>query len=113
MARRGPISLGLACAAFAAATVHAQAPLTFEQALAMARERAPRVAVARARIDEARGRLAGAQVRFRDNPVVDASAGPRKLETDTVTDYEFGVSQTFEVGNRRAARIAGAEAGVA
>jgi cobalt-zinc-cadmium efflux system outer membrane protein len=79
----------------------------------MARERAPRVAVARARIDEARGRLAGAQVRFRDNPVIDASAGPRWLDTGTVTDYEFGVSQTFELGNRRGARIAGAEAGVA
>ena len=112
MAGRGLISLGLACAVFGPSTVYAQTPITFEQALTMARERAPRVAVARARIDEARGRLAGAQVRFRDNPVIDASAGPRKLETGTVTDYEFGVSQTFELGGRRDARIAGAEAGV-
>lgn len=112
MTGRGLISLGLAYAVLGPSSVYAQAPLTFEQALTMARERAPRVAVARARIDEARGRLAGAQVRFRDNPVIDASAGPRKLETGTVTDFEFGVSQTFELGNRRGARIAGAEAGV-
>jgi len=35
-------------------TVDAQAPLTFEQALTMSRERALRVAVARARIDESK-----------------------------------------------------------
>ena len=113
MAHRGLMTLGLACVAFGPSAAYAQAPLTFEQALTMARDRAPRVVVARARIEEARGRLAGAQIRFRDNPVVDASAGPRKLETGTVTDYEFGVSQTFELGNRRAARIAGAEASIA
>jgi outer membrane protein, heavy metal efflux system len=114
MSRRRVVPLGALCLiVFAAPTVRAQSPLTFQQALTMARERAPRVAIARARIDEARGRLAGAQVRFRDNPVIDASAGPRWLETGNVTDYEFGVSQTVELGNRRDARIAGAEAGIA
>jgi outer membrane protein, heavy metal efflux system len=112
MACRRSIGFGLACAVFRASAVYAQAPLTFEQALTIARERAPRVAVARARIDEARGRLAGAQVRFRDNPVIDASAGPRWLDTGTVTDYDVGISQTFELGNRRAARIEGAEAAI-
>ena len=111
MARRS-ILFGLACAVIRVSTAHAQAPLTFEQALTIARERAPRVAVARARIDEARGRLAGAQVRFRDNPVVDASAGPRWLDTGIVTDYDVGISQVFELGNRRAARIEGAEAAI-
>ncbi len=114
MSRRSVVPLGAAClVVLAAPVVQAQSPLTFQQALTMARERAPRVTVARARIDEARGRLAGAQVRFRDNPVVDASAGPRWLETGNVTDYEFGLSQTFELGNRRDARIAGAEASIA
>jgi len=113
MSYRSLAPLGAACLVmFAAPAAQAQSPLTFQQALTMAWERAPRVAVARARIDEARGRLTGAQVRFRDNPVIDASAGPRWLETGTVTDYEFGLSQTFELGNRRGARIAGAEAGV-
>jgi cobalt-zinc-cadmium efflux system outer membrane protein len=114
MSYRGLAPLGAACLVISVAPLaHAQSPLTFQQALAMARDRAPRVAIARARIDEARGRLAGAQVRFRDNPVIDASAGPRWLETGTVTDYELGVLQTFELGNRRDARIASAEAAVA
>jgi cobalt-zinc-cadmium efflux system outer membrane protein len=114
MSYRSLAPLGAACLlTFGGSVAQAQSPLTFQQALTMARERAPRVAVARARIDEARGRLTGAQVRFRDNPVVDASVGPRWLETGTLTDYEFGLSQTFELGNRRSARIAAAEAGVA
>lgn len=112
MFSRRLIPLGVACLAFGVSAVNAQTPLTFQQALTTARDRAPRVAVARARIEEARGRLVGAQVRFRDNPVIDASAGPRWLETGTVTDYEFGIGQAFELGNRREARIAGAEAGI-
>lgn len=91
----------------------AQSTLTYQQAVAMARERAPRVAIARARIDEARGRLVGARMRFRDNPVVDLSTGPRWLETGTVTDYEIGISQIVEPGGRRAARIDAADASVA
>src|SRR6478752_7733304 len=100
MSRRSLAPLGAACLLVSiASAARAQSPLTFQQALTIARERAPRVAVARARIDEARGRLAAAQIRFRDNPVVDASAGPRWLETGNVTDYEFGLSQIFELGN--------------
>ncbi|HEY7173224.1 MAG TPA: TolC family protein [Vicinamibacterales bacterium] len=113
MAGRRSIVFGLACAVLRVSTAYAQGPLTFEQALSMARARAPRVGVARARIDEARGRLTGAQVRFRDNPVVDAAVGPRWLEDGTVTDYDLGVSQRFELGNRRAVRIDAAEAAIA
>lgn len=112
MSVRTLVWFGAACVALGVSPVQAQ-PLTFQQAVTMARERAPRTAVARARIEEVRGRLAGAQVRFRDNPVVDAAVGPRRLETGTVTDYELGVSQVFELGNRRDARIASAEAGIA
>jgi cobalt-zinc-cadmium efflux system outer membrane protein len=86
--------------------------LTFDQMLARAREQAPRVLVARARIDEARGRLAGASVRLPSNPVVETSAGPRSLPGERKTDFDVGISQAFELGNRRAARIAAAEAGV-
>jgi hypothetical protein len=49
--------------------------LTYQQALTMARERAPRVAIARARIDEARGRLIGAQYVFATTPC-SISPGP-------------------------------------
>ena len=44
------------------------APLTLDQALARARTRAPQILVAQQRIDEARGRLAGASVRQQENP---------------------------------------------
>jgi cobalt-zinc-cadmium efflux system outer membrane protein len=107
------VPIGVIWLAAGVPAAQAQVPLTFEEALAMAREKAPRVAVARARVDEARGRLVGAQMRFRENPVFDVSAGPRKLETGIVTDYELGFSQLVEPGSRRAARIAGAEAGIA
>jgi cobalt-zinc-cadmium efflux system outer membrane protein len=99
--------------ALAVATVaSAQSTLTYQQALALARERAPRVAIARARVEEVRGRIAGARIRFRDNPVVDVAAGPRKMETGPVTDYEVGINQIFEPGARRSARIDAAEASV-
>jgi cobalt-zinc-cadmium efflux system outer membrane protein len=86
--------------------------LTFDDALARAREQAPSVLIARARIEEARGRLTGARVRFRDNPTIDASAGPRSTDVGTLTDVDIGISQVFETGGQRAARIAGAEAAV-
>ena len=87
--------------------------LTLPEALARAREQAPAVVVARARIDEARGRLAGARVRFRDSPSLDVSTGPRSTEAGTLMDLDIGFSQVFETGGQRAARIAGAEAAIA
>lgn len=113
MSSRFVSAIGLAVLATSASVVRAQSTLTYQQALAMARERAPRVAVARARIEEARGRIVGARIRFRDNPVIDVATGPRKLETGTVTDYEVGINQIFEAGGRRSARIDSAEASVA
>jgi len=84
--------------------------MTLEQALAMARERAPVLVSARARVDEASGRLRGASVLLRDNPVVEGWAGPRTTpgEEDTV-DLRFGLAQTFQLGER-GPRIAGATA---
>lgn len=113
MPNRFVLAVGLAALATTASVASAQSPLTSQQTLAMARERAPRVAVARARIEEARGRIVGARIRFRDNPVIDVATGPRKPETGTVTDYEVGINQTFEPGGRRSARIDAAEASVA
>src|SRR6185503_1500864 len=86
--------------------------LTLEQALARAREQSPAALVARARIEEARGRLAGARVRFRENPTIDAAVGPRSTEVGTLTDVEVGFTQVFETGGQRAARLAGAQAAV-
>ena len=87
--------------------------LSFEQALVRAREQSPALLIARARIEEARGRLTGARVRFRENPTIDVGSGPRRTEEGTLTDLDVGFVQSFETGGQRAARIAGAEAGVA
>lgn len=87
--------------------------LTLDDALVRAREQAPAVLIARARIGEARGRLAGARVRFRENPTIDAGTGPRVTEAGTLTDLDVGFAQVFETGGQRAARIAGAEAAIA
>ncbi len=86
--------------------------LSLEESLALAREQAPQVLIARARIEEARGRLAGARVRFRENPTFDVGTGPRTTEAGTLTDLDIGFVQSFETGGQRAARIAGAEAGI-
>ena len=63
--------------------------LSLEQALARAREEAPAVLIARARIEEARGRLAGAGVRFRENPTIGVASGPRTTEVGTLTDLDI------------------------
>ena len=86
--------------------------ISLRQALDLARARAPLILSARARIEEARGRLAGAVVRFHDNPLVEFDAGPRFTNQGRIVDLNVGVSQNFELG-RRSARIAGAQAGIA
>jgi cobalt-zinc-cadmium efflux system outer membrane protein len=88
-----------------------EAVLTLEAALARARVQNPAVASARGRIEEARGRLRGAST-LRDNPVLESAIGSRD-QSSTPADLDVGVSQTFELGGRRGARIAGAQAEVA
>src|SRR5262245_54843883 len=106
------VVLGLLAFIVGVSSARGQSTFTYQQEISMARARAARVAIARARIDDVRGRLTGAHLRPRDNPVFDAAAGPRWLENVTVTDFDIGVSQVFELGGRRGARIAAAEAGV-
>lgn len=87
--------------------------LTLEEALSLARDRAPTVLAARIRVDEARGRLDGAKPLLRENPVVQGAAGRRLSERGSSLELELGLSQTVELGGRRGARIEAAEAGVA
>lgn len=87
-------------------------PLTLEQALNRARTRAPALLSARARIDEARGRLQGASILLQANPVVEGTAGPRLSSQGRFTDADVSASQDFEAFGRRSARISGAQAGV-
>jgi cobalt-zinc-cadmium efflux system outer membrane protein len=104
--------LCIVAALSAALPAQAEEALTLEQALAVARKHAPLILSARYRVVEARGRLAGASVFQQENPEVFASAGPRFTQGGEITDYEISLSQTLELGGRRAARIAGARAGV-
>jgi cobalt-zinc-cadmium efflux system outer membrane protein len=96
----------------AAASTAAQEVLTLESALQRARERAPFVLAARARIDEARARRAGAAVRLRENPTLAAAAGPRDGPEGDTVDVELGFEQLFETGGQRDARISAADAGI-
>jgi cobalt-zinc-cadmium efflux system outer membrane protein len=85
-------------------------PLTLEEALQRARSRAPAILAARDRIAEARGRLRGASLLFQNNPEIEFAAGPRRGEGNRTTDIEAALRQSVELGGRRRARIAGAQA---
>jgi len=92
---------------------HAQeGAMTLDQALARARQRAPRVLAAQGQVREARGRLTGASILMQENPVVETMAGPRYSASGDTTDYDVSITQPLELGGRRAARIAGAQADV-
>jgi outer membrane protein, heavy metal efflux system len=87
-------------------------PMKLDDALARARQRAPQIIATQGQIAEAQGRLLGASVLLQENPVMAGSVGPRRSAVHNTTDFDIEVSQSFELGGRRAARIAGARAGV-
>ena len=87
--------------------------VTLADVMARAREQAPRIVSARLAMEEARGRLLGASVRFQANPEIDAALGNRNGPESRSTDFELGVGQRFEPGARRSARMAGAFAAMA
>lgn len=85
--------------------------LTIDEALALAREQAAGVALAKGRIEEARARQTQAGRRFQENPALEVNGGYRRAEDDHL-DFEAAISQGLYDRNRRAARIAGAQAAV-
>jgi len=87
--------------------------LTLADVLARAREQAPQIVSARLALEEARGRLLGASLRFQTNPEIDAALGNRSGPGTRFTDFEVGLGQSFEPSARRSARIAGASAAIA
>src|SRR5262245_31237764 len=87
--------------------------LTLDTALERARREAPAVLAARLQPDEARGRLAGASALLHDNPVIEATGGPRRSGDNVSAELDSSITQTFELGGRRRSRIVGAEADVA
>lgn len=109
------ISAGAVCAAVCLQSSLAAAQgttLTFAEVLARAREQAPQIVSARLAMEEARGRLVGASLRFQTNPSIDAGAGNRQGVATRSTDVEVGLAQSFEAAGRRSARIAGANAAI-
>lgn len=105
---RAALAAWLGCATFA----EAQTVLTYEEVVARARERAGIVAIARARVAESEAALRDPSARFRDNPIVIADVGPRSGHDVRTTDIDLTVSQLFETGGQRKARMTGAMAGV-
>ena len=91
----------------------AQRMLTLADVLARAREQAPQIVSARLAMEESRGRLLGASLRFQENPQLAGALGNRSGPDQRFTDYELGVDQMFDPGARRDARIAGAQAAIA
>jgi cobalt-zinc-cadmium efflux system outer membrane protein len=90
----------------------AQTILTFEETIARAREQSGAVVVARARAAEIEAGLLDVSARFRDNPVIEGQAGPRAGGETRSTDLGVGISQQFETGGQRRARVAGALAAI-
>lgn len=80
--------------------------------LARARQQAPQIVSARLALEEVRARLAGATLRFQDNPEIDAAVGRRNGDIGRSMDLQLGVSQRFEPRGRRAARVAGVNAAI-
>jgi cobalt-zinc-cadmium efflux system outer membrane protein len=106
------------CAAICvhAGVANAQAPsrtMTFAEVLARAREQAPQIVIARLAVEETRGRLLGASLRFQANPELEANLGNREGPDSRFTDLEIGLGQSFEPRSRRSARMAGANAAIA
>jgi cobalt-zinc-cadmium efflux system outer membrane protein len=86
----------------------AQEALSLEQALARARERAPSVLSARARIEESLGRLSVAST-IR-NPEVEAAAGGAITGDPRSAKVDAGFFQDVQLGGRRSARMDAARA---
>jgi cobalt-zinc-cadmium efflux system outer membrane protein len=106
------------CAAICvhAGVANAQAPsrtMTFAEVLARAREQAPQIVNARLAVEETRGRLLGASLRFQTNPELEANLGNREGPDSRFTDFEIGLGQSVEPRSRRSARMAGANAAIA
>jgi cobalt-zinc-cadmium efflux system outer membrane protein len=87
--------------------------LALADVLARAREQAPPIASARLALEETRGRLLGASLRFQANPEIDVGLGNRQGTGSRFTDFQIGLGQSLEPGSRRSARIAGATAAIA
>ncbi|WPB82215.1 TolC family protein [Archangium violaceum] len=88
--------------------------LTLEEALSLARQRAPALLEAAGRVAEARGPVAGTSPLLHNNPTLALEAGPRTLATgEQAPNVVVGLSQPVELGGKRGSRLEAARAGLA
>ncbi|WNG38878.1 TolC family protein [Archangium violaceum] len=86
---------------------------TLEQALSLARQRAPALLEAAGRVAEAQGPVAGASPLLHGNPTLEVEAGPRTLATgERMPNVAVGLTQPFELGGKRGGRLELARAGL-
>ncbi|NBD11295.1 MULTISPECIES: TolC family protein [Corallococcus] len=91
----------------------ASSRITLQDALTLARQSAPALVEARARVRAAQGPVAGAAPLLRNNPQLDFQTGPRLLSNgDPGWDVAVGLSQPFELGGKQGLRREAARAGL-
>jgi outer membrane protein, heavy metal efflux system len=112
---RAAAAFGLAAALLGSRPGAAQpVEVSLSKALALARERSPRILAARARVDEARGAVAGASPWLRENPALEVASGPRRSAFGGEgLDLSVALSQGVELGGKRGARLGAARAQLA
>ena len=92
----------------AAAEDRPEAPITLNEAVTQAFTLNPVVRVAEARLQEAEGRLTGAEV-YPNNPVLQAGAAARTGNNQTSVDWEVRLQQQIQIAGQRGKRVAAAE----
>lgn len=85
--------------------------LTRERVIELARKSSPSVRLAGAAVEEERADLIGARIFARDNPVLEAVAGPRWGDETTI-DLEATLAIPIELGGKRRKRVAAAQASI-
>lgn len=79
--------------------------LSLEQAVAMARERAPALAAEQAAIGVARGQLRVSEYWLPSEPELTVELAPRRSDTTSVNDSSVAIAQRFELLGQRGKRI--------
>ncbi|MCI0586039.1 MAG: TolC family protein [Planctomycetes bacterium] len=92
--------------------VPAEGGLTLEEIRDLVRRAAPSVLLARARVEEARGRLTTASYLLPENPLLELDGGPRFRDGDRSGDIDATLSIPLLTGGKRSSRIDSAKAEV-
>ena len=106
------LSVALVVIAGRALAQNEAAPLTLHDVLARARKAAV-ISAADAGVTAAEANLRAESRLLHDNPDLEVDAGPRRSPVGTTLQHTVVIEQPFEIGGRRGARIARAEADLA